>query len=634
MYEEEIRKAKKYENDSQEVKRKIDELIKKTEDQSSYIASLKNEINNLNELKSAHEEKIDDLLHQIRNLSNENEHFKYTVQSFDKERNDYNRRIKELNEELSQESQKIIDAVAAARREENEKLENEINERNKLQTKLTQAEARARHLSNEMSEKDKKIVELRNATTRLENFINELQAKCLNLESDLAHKENVNRDLQKKIERNQVKTQEGLAKVRKFLSLKLSNLRSDITSISNAHALEIEMNRKSIQGIVTELVRHFREKMQAQETRALEEKEQALEKIHEDLQIKLKELEVARLEEKMKEQAAHERVVKEHIEENENLQREINHLREELDTRTAQLDEANQANLTNRIRLEKLENENANLRQVNQEKVEEFERLQNYVQKELKRIKEESQSVMSDSILQIEEQHEKNLKSLFQVIEQLKESNIVRLRKFEEEISKLQNVYLTDLNQLKNMYEGKLLDYEKELNVVDNELRTKKREITNLRNELESLRETYAKLREENQKTFLAFEEKIETFKEMMKSDSDKYMSYRTQSNQEIERLKREIREMQREITEKNKKIEDLGKIKDDLRNELERYRGLLLQKDKTIETQQKENLKVTKHREREIEELQNLLNKSMQSFGVGSKSSRDKTINIVDYEK
>ena len=108
------------------------ELEEKNDEQQHHISNLRKEISKLLDIKAAQEEKIEDLHHQNKNLNHEINNLKYNLEATDREKGDLVRKVRSLNEDLSLESQRLIDQVATVRREETEKLENEINEKMKL----------------------------------------------------------------------------------------------------------------------------------------------------------------------------------------------------------------------------------------------------------------------------------------------------------------------------------------------------------------------------------------------------------------------------------------------------------------------------------------------------------------------
>ncbi len=307
----------------------------------------------------------------------------------------------------------MIDAVANAKREEVDRIESEVEERLKIQARLTQSEARQRHMANEAADKDKKIVELKNIQSKIENLLSESQTKCIGLESELAHKDNALREANRKLERNLTNYNENMRNARKYMSMKLLNLRSDINAISTSHALELEMNRKSLQGIVNEVLRYFRDKISNLKNSAVEDKQKALDELSEEFQVKLKEYELGRLEDKVKDQSSYDKIIQTHLMEKESLKREIDQYRNDILELQSKVESQNSLISSTNSKLDRSERELQSLREINQQKSDEFERLQNFVHKELRRVKEDSQNVMDETIRQIEEEHGKDLRTLF-----------------------------------------------------------------------------------------------------------------------------------------------------------------------------------------------------------------------------
>jgi len=122
-------------------------------------------------------------------------------------------------------------------------------------------------------------------------------------------------------------------------------------------------------------------------------------------------------------------------------------------------------------------------------------------------------------------------------------------------------------NEIENLKE-QLGRYEKEFTVKD-------REITELRKDIVRSRELYKELQQENHEMFAKFEDKIEDFKDMMKSDNNKYLEKKAQANHEIEMLRNQLRDVTKELKAKNQEIDGMDYRIKSQKDELLRYKSV-----------------------------------------------------------
>ena len=615
LYEDLLKKDKKSDFESLESNKRTDESDKKMNQLTDSISRFRNDNTKLSLDYAEIEEKNDELMRQVKISQNEQDRLKEVIEAVKIEKLELENQIKQLNDILTKESQNYLDVIANIKKEESNKIEKEINEQVKLRTKLNQVEIKLKNVIMENSESEIRLDEYKTQLNNAENSINELQNQIYDLESKLNLSDINNKELQRKVEKINLKSFENKQRIFRLFSNKINMIKSEALSLKNSCLLEMQMNMKKMEELFHELADHLLKKIQILRSEINERTEKISMKLTNEYELKLKDAEVSKLEEKLRQENYYERLMQNLTITKDKLQIENEELKQEQIKNKEMLDDF--GNMANTIssKLEKVESEKQQLQDLLNQRVNEFESLKNNFNHEVTRLREESQALLSDKCFKIEEKHTKDLISMQSIMDELKYSNITRLQKLESEITKLHSAFNLEQAQLRTYYDFKIDNYEKELSLLENEWNICKREKKILKLELEKVNENFKRLENENYNNLTSFEEKMTQYKNLIQQDNEKYLNLKSQYSLESERTKHEIKDLNKDLIMKNHRIEELNKIKDEYKIEINRLKALVDQKDKVVDNQQKEVQRISKYRDKEIEELQTLLTKSIKSI-------------------
>ena len=615
LYEDLLKKEKKSDYESLETNKRADESNKKINQLIDSLSQLRNENTKLSLEYAELEEKNDELTRQLKIFQSEQDRLKGIVEASKVDKFELENQMKQLNDMLTKESQNYLDIIANIKKEESNKIEKEINEQVKLRTKLNQLESKLKNVTIENNESEKRMNEYKNQSNNAENSFSELQNQVYDLESKLNLSDINNKDLQRKIEKTNLKSFEYKQRIFRLFSNKINMIKSEALSLKNSCLLEMQMNKKKIEELSHELADHLLRKITVLRSEMNDRTEKIAIKLTNEYELKLKDTEVIKLEEKLRQENHYEKLIQNLTLTKDKLQIENDELKQEQIKNKEMLEDFRNAVSRFKSKLEKVESEKQQLHDLLNQRINEFETLKTNVNHEVTRLKEESQALLSEKCFRIEEKHKKDLISMHSIMDELKYSNIARLQKLESEITKLHSAFNMEQAQLRTYYDFKIDNYEKELSLLENEWNISKREKKILKLELEKVNENFKRLENENQNTLTLFEEKMTQYKDVIQQDNEKYVTLKNQYALESERIKHEVKDLNKELMMKNHRIEELNKIKDEYKIEINKLKALVDQKDKVVDNQQKEVQRISKYRDKEIEELQTLLTKSLKSI-------------------
>ena len=478
-----------------------------------------------------------------------------------------------------------------------EEVEQLISE---LQGQISESETQITSLLSTVNEKEEKITELNAVIIKLEDFTTEVSNRATNFETNLTCSQTDCKELTKQLERVRNRLRNSRAKGSEILDEGLRNLREDIAQLKETTIQEVETGKKTMRTVVVEIIKQFQDKVESFKVFAESEKGREAVSIREEYELRLQQREGQILEEKLQAKNLFEMFEKEKEELKEKAKGQKRDILKVLKEYEAAM--------------KKLEEENNELKEMSEHKTQENVQLQAFVNNVIKKLKEESDNVITNAVEKLELGYKEEIANIMKVVEELKESHVVRLNKFEDMVAEIESVYSTYLTQMKNTYEGRIQDYEKELSTTLQEAQTKEKEAADLKKELRELQEKYNELKEDNIQAFETFEKKISLFREIVKKEETERSSRSAQSD-DSEKLKQEIATVKRELRMKDYKIDELNRAKETLRQDTSRYKEALDLKERALESQQKEFARTGRNREKEIEELQMLLKKSIDSF-------------------
>ena len=575
LYEEEARKAKVLAHEKQENTTKIQALEKKEASFDQLSSMLRNEISTLSDQSVTHKSRIGELEGKNLSLTEEITTFKNIIDELEKEKSDLSQKVRELVQEVNKGTQKVSDAVVRVRAEEEERLEHEIAYRNDLQKKLDELEPRNRSLENQLNEKDEKIRELSIGLDKIEKVNQEFKARNIELDDELRTVKNDNKQLQKRIAQSKQVFNEKISKIWRLYTFKTETLRNELSSLRSRCSNEFESYAQYMQDLVEEIGAYSNEKLLFEKQRSEDEKRKGLALFREEFSEKLEKQQLDHIQEKEQLKNEFESILAKLARENDTLRNDVVELKGELQEILLKIERANQAKLEAQKRLAVFEEENNWLKGENAKKDEEFEGLQKFVQGELRRVKEESERITNEVAHQTRFKQRQELDSVIQALDELKYVNMKRLRQMETDLMNYEMAHETDIVEIIERNQNEIDKLKEQLREYERDLGARDREITELRKDLVRSRELYKEVQQENYEIVSKFEDKIEDFKDMMKTDNAKYLEKKSQANHEIEALRNQLRDVTRELKAKNQEIEGMDYRIKTQKDELLRYKSV-----------------------------------------------------------
>lgn len=615
IYESEAKKSINLETECTRLQKQVEELHDYEDKQSGTINDAKKEISVMLKLKLEQSDKITELEAREKHTTQQQESLKSLINALTTEKEDLTAKVRGLTEELNKELQSSLDKISTIRKEEAHNVEKELEDKLRLQSSLQQAEIKLRVHASEQDELQKRIKELKSENERLEHKLSDLQEQKYTLESEVSKQEQNVQDLQAKMDRKSRAHKEILAKISKSTNQKINHLRLEVNSLKKSVGLDLQLGSQSVNQTFEDLVKLFTEKTYEMESEMIDDKKKALDNLAKEYQSTLRRLESTHNDEKSHVKQHYEKTIKSHSGSIEKVVKEFENLREENQNLLKLVERLQEDNNGLSSKIEKQEKERQIMQSLINEKSSEFESIQKFVETEIKRIKEESEIILVNSMEQVESKHLRDISRLSAHFDSFKSSNLGRLSSIHNEAQRVHRLYESEIDHIQNTFKLRIENYEKELDLLENEYVLLKREKSLVTAELEKLTRKFKELQEDKFRMLVEFEDKMETLKEVTADDTEKYSKLKAQSEADKEKYKREIKALKKELELKENKIIELDKSKDKLDMQLYKAKTQLDDKERVAEKKQPELKKTSRSRDREMEDLQAILAKSIQSF-------------------
>lgn len=575
MYEDELKKISKLEQEKSGIIGKIQGFEKKENGFEQLVSMLRNEISTLNDLNTSYKTEISEIEDQRESLEEEIATYKTAVENLKKEKTALEENVRNLSQEIQKGSQKHSEAIVQVRKEEEARVEQEQKQKLELQAKLYELEPKHKTLENKLKEKEEEIDVLKGIIEKLERYNTELKTKNQGFEDDLRAHKNEIRELQKRLERNRYKFGEKLSKIWRLFVFKAENLRNEVAAIRTKCITELESNRHAIIEMVKDLTEHFQQASNLEKIKALDEKKKEIMQIKEDYEDQLEKQTLTHLQEIQKEKNDYEKLAEKYVKENENLRNEVDGVKSELQEVLIKIDRTNQSKLDFQKKLKAAEEENESLKRANSRKDEESETAQLHLRGELKKLKEELSRIGNDVMREARLKNRQEVNMILQMVDDLKFSNMKRLKQVEGEMMNYQVMHERDLVEVIEKYEKEASALKEELVKAKEDVNRKEREKLEIKKNFDVLEERYNELHEENQSEFTKYEEKLAEFKEMIMRDSSKYLEKKDQANAEIDNLRLQVRDLIKDLKIKDKELDEMNLRVQDQKEELIKLKAI-----------------------------------------------------------
>lgn len=630
-----MKKRKALEADASDLQARYEEAFHRQNQLQQSLSELKQQNLNLTDSKFSLEEKVEELEYRNRHASTDIASLKSTIELLSREKEDLISKVKELSQNLTHESQLTLEKLALIKREENKKLEQEAAAKLKLQSELNQAQHQISLLTKDNAELEGKVRGIREENARVErkafeyqNIIHEFETERIKLEATCT-------DLQKKAEKQKQAHKEEMYKLGKLLSLKISHLKAELVNYKKAITLDVQSHKRSATELVLDSVKFFRERLRNQADSIRNENRKEIDTLNKLHAQKVKEIDANYEQQHRLSREQFEKAVKNHLLEKEQAMAKNNELHGENTRLVASLETAKDEITRNRAQLERARVDNETLKNYIDEKSKEFSDLQIFVDKEVRRIKQEAEDLMSAAMNQLQDKHKRELTLLNESLEELKETNAARLKRIlDVEVTKLQNCFIEDLESTKQSYELKLENYGKQLSELENNCTTLKQVKLAGESEIQKLNTKIGELEEEKNSILSQFDEQIEQFKEIIRQDNERYLEFKTETAAEIERYKKENKELRKDLQARAQQVEELNRITLEQEIQVQRFRNSLESEIRFHAEKQKETVKIGRSKDREIEDLQALLARSIKNLNNSKIEQASMHSEKLDYER
>lgn len=610
-----MKKVSSLESDLEDLQRRLEESAETQSKQSTTITELKAQISELKKKNADLEKKIVDLEIREREFERQRKELELNIAALNKEKDELYAKNRALNEQLVHESTSIVDKISGIRQEESRKLDSELIEKLQLKTTLQQTETKLKIQLNENAELQKKLKDYKTELKKLEEQILEVQNQNDNLKLERIKYEQITEELNRKLERSAKAHKDSLAKISKLAGIKINHLRAEYESLKKTVKLELQLGTQNLTEVSEELKKLISERISQIKSSFMKQKDRNIDSLSNEYESKMKTLAATAATEKQKLQEEYEQTIKLSSNTVEKIKKEFELLKEENTQLLELLDIEHDKSTQLQAKISRLETEREKLKEFTDEKTEEFQRLQKFVEREVKRIKEESEDLLANNIEQIAGKYSRDLERVSLLLENLYSSNLMRLSAIGSEVSQLQATHESESEQLRNALKTQAESYEKEMEMLESEYLTIKKEKQALTIELQKTMEKCKHLQEEQTKIVSEYEEKLNALDRVSRNDSERYSQLKSQLGTDVDRYQREAKLLRQELEAKNKLVKELESRNEKLELQFLRLKTQTPEQQKVVELKQEKPVKANKFRDREMEELQAILAKSIKSF-------------------
>lgn len=640
LYEKEASKSSLLEESRIQLQQKLDEHLEFGKNQSQSLEELKKDVSEFSKKNTELQKNLELAQAKCIEFERETNELRSTISNLTQERDKLAETLKEMKGKVLQESSHMEMEITKIRLEGVQKIEHEIEDKLRLRSALQQTENQLKIQQNENSELQRKFNSYKEEYKKLEEQFLENELQKNNLKLDNSRLEQQIEELQKKLNKNAKAYRDNLEKMKVLSKLKISNLRLEYESIKKSVVVELQVGYKIFQEGFEGIARTVEERTEGLREELTREKERIIESLNFEYQSKLKKLECNANDEKLRAKQEYENVVSLQTRTLEQVKQGLNQLREENHQLLKLLEDSNKECERLRTRLQELETEKGNLKAIIDDKVSEFESLQKYVHKEIKRLNEENGALLRQSVNETKDYYEKELTRIKAQFEDLQAANLRKLTSVNSELEKIQGIYESEIENLQNSFQLKIDNYENELEMLEHDFLRLKKEKQTLTMEIDRMSQNYRDLQDDNYKTISEFEEKIAALNELSRADSEKCSHIRAMAVAECEKYQRELKALKAEIVSKDEVIKEVQAKCEKFEMQLFRVKSQALGKENSYPAPKQPGCSAiddvrlkSNSRERDLDELKTMLSRSIQAFNV-SIDSNVRTTSELEIER
>ena len=491
LHEEELKKRKRADIEIEDLLLENEVMSRNRIELSQRVVNLEGRIEEMRETMSLQNQKINEFSNQNKLLINENEILKIGLEASEKEKTRISIKLSEVEYEhdLHLQSSKNL-------QESLEKMEKKADESEKNQNSFSQMRAEVDKLSREIEEKRLKIESIDFEKRNFERLYQSAQQNENNLNEELIKWKQISLELQRRMQNDLRKVK---ASLKESIKQNIYQLRQDNNELKREIKTKFEQTMSGTGPILKILAKSFINQVSLQNQKNSE-------KLYEE-----RNKTIAELNRQNQEQGK----LYEHSErESKKLMKTITNLKEELMESTGRTEDVVKKYSKYEEKIQKLEEEKNRMRLDGIKKVDEFQKLQFFVQNELRRLKDDSENVST----QIKERYQHELSILVMTVDCLKGKKIEKMRKIQEDVSQLTQEHEDDFGQLKMWYESRVNDFKdslSEANGIINVLNTSLRKAEEMNKELKL----------ENRELIDNLEEKLKIVRDMINKENPSHDS-------------------------------------------------------------------------------------------------------------
>ena len=476
-----------------------------------------------------------------------------------------------------------LEKALAGRKEESQRYERELASHMDTRNRLLQAESKTKALGGELQDYERRCGELKAALKRVEEEKSDLQQRLFRCESLLSSSASTKSELHARLDKARLALSDSKLRLRKMIGNRLSVLQSDLLSLRSAVESAVTLSRKDLASDLQGLLYRLHDQGAYSKSKWEQRLRQAVEDTEKNWALRLREVEnQQKLEGERQTQEA-----------GEQLERQLEAYRGSIaqlkrDQRTA-IDE-----------IDRLKRENASLQQDNQkyqtklkQNSQAFDELERDIFQKAAEIKQESDLMLEKSRRELVRKYETEVRSLTKSLEEIKAGKLADSQRFEAVLSALREKLAEETKTLRLEYEGRL-------KAIGRELEAERESSGRLKEEMDRLNAETANLEREHEVALKQFEQQMSD----MELRATQQASVHMETHDETDRLSKRLREVTKDLAVKSEQLTALQRDKD-------RQKTLILELQKQVDDQSADLASMRTAKDKEIEYLKTLLNKT-----------------------
>jgi len=473
-----------------------------------------------------------------------------------------------------------LEKALLGRKEESQRYERELANHMDTRNRLLQAESKTKAQGGEVQDYERRCGELKAALKRTEEDKADLQQRLFRCESVLSSSASTKSELQSRFEKARVALADTKQRLRKMVGNRLSLLQSDLLSLRSAVESAVTLSRKDLASDLQSLLYRLHDQGTYSKSKWETRLRQAVEDTEKTWALRPREVEnQQKLEGDRQAQEA-----------GEQQERQLEAYRSSIaqlkrDQRTA-IDEIDRLKRENAGLLQESQKYQAKLKQNSQA----FDELERDISQKAAEIKQESDLMLEKSRRELVRKYESEVRSLTKSLEEVKAGKLADSQRFEATLSTWREKQAEETKTVRLEYEGRL-------KAVGRELEAEREAGGRLREEMDRLNAETANLQREHASILKQFEQQM--------SDMElQQATVHSEKHEETDRLTKRLRDATKDLTTKTEQLAAIQRDKD-------RQKTLILELQKQVEDLSADLASLRTAKDKEIEYLKTLLNKT-----------------------